>query len=396
MEIVLDTNQVPGYAFTYKNVRRQLDRAYDGPFDGRNPFFNLHLDFPVHHGKYVLGFTPFFAAMEALRGPNRDHGLELMTIFAGKLNALNRFTERADELRRTIRLYFSPNKQLFKKRVGALIEHDFGPSLRPGDVDDALYSLLAKSFAPMIDTKVDQQWTERAMLKLEEMDENKTEAFNAFLAHLDETKFLANLRSDCIEMYAPMYDAEISLRPAIFLDLIQGPDGPLASGRVSSKDFRAYKDLYKDMCEVYSRQLNLVAGLNNLERRGDFNAFATNAQGAALSSLDHFANKTLSEKFKYLGDSWIPLNLSAVDPGIRNAIAHHITEYDEVDQVISYFPHKEGVRQERVETTTYLSFMRNLLALFRETHAIHQLIWLLGHHTYAWQSSVAAKSKADQ
>lgn len=82
----------------------------------------------------------------------------------------------------------------------------------------------------------------------------------------------------------------------------------------------------------------------------------------------------------------MPLNPAAVHPGIRNAIAHNAVRYDEVSQMISYYPHKEGISQQREEVISYLSFMRKLLLLFRDVHAVHQLIWLLGHHTYDWQA----------
>ncbi|CAD0298158.1 hypothetical protein LYZ86_03925 [Xanthomonas hortorum pv. cynarae] len=386
MEITLDISTGSGRSLIFKNASQLEDRSYGGPFDGRNPFFNLHLDFPVHSGKYVIGNTPFFAAMRALRAEHPDDALPLMIKFSEKMNLLNRLALQEDDIRRTIRLYFGANKQLFKQRASALIGHDFGPSLEQGVLDDVLYSFLSTVSAALINVEEDSIWTDRAVQRLEKLAEIDPAAFDDFLAHLHKTKFLENLRHDCVDLYAPTYGAEISLRPAIFLDLIQGPDDLLSSGRVSSKDFGTYKDLYKDMCEVYSRQLNLIAALNNLSHRRDFNSFAPIQQGVALNSLDNFANKTLSEKFKYLQDSWVPLNPAAVHPGIRNAIAHNAVRYDEVSQMISYYPHKEGISQQREEVISYLSFMRKLLLLFRDVHAVHQLIWLLGHHTYDWQA----------
>ncbi|KOO80639.1 hypothetical protein JY452_06620 [Stenotrophomonas maltophilia] len=393
MEITLDISQAPGYSLTFKNASNREDRSYRGPFDGRNPFFDLHLDFPVRSGNYVAGFTPFLVAIDALRGGDLGDSLPLMMKFSGKMNLLNQLAMQDDDIRRTIRLYFGANKQLFKQRASTFLDHDFGPSLDSGTIDDVLYSYLSRISASLIDIDKDAEWTEQAMQRIEALAEAGPDAFDALLAHLDETQFLSNLRRDCIGLYCPTYSAEISLRPAIFLDLVQGPDGPLVSGRVSSKEFGTYKDLYKDMCEVYSRQLNLVAALNNLAHRGDFNAFAPNEQGATLSSLDRFADKVLSDKFKYLPDSWVPLDPSAVDIGIRNAIAHNTVRYDEVNQIISYFPHKEGVRQDQEEIISYLGFMRKLLILFRDVHAVHQLVWLLGHHIYAWRARTGAGAR---
>src|SRR3546814_16581682 len=94
----------------------------------------------------------------------------------------------------------------------------------------------------------------------------------------------------------------------------------MIAGRVSTSDFPVYKDLYKDLCEILGRQLILVAGINNLINRGDYNTFAATKDGPGLSSLDKFAEKTLTEKFKYLDDCWFKFGSDAVNAGIRNAI----------------------------------------------------------------------------
>src|SRR3546814_1192966 len=102
-------------------------------------------------------------------------------------------------------------------------------------------------------------------------------------------------------------------------------------------------------------------GINNLINRGDYNTFAATKDGPGLSSLDKFAEKTLTEKFKYLDDCWFNFGRDAVNAGIRNAIAHHITEYDEGSQLIRYFPDKDGIRKDKAQTMTFLEFVRLIL-----------------------------------
>ncbi|PPU37810.1 hypothetical protein XspCFBP7912_01690 [Xanthomonas sp. CFBP 7912] len=326
--------------------------------------------------------------MNALRHPSvGENAIQLMVTFAQKVGRLDDFQHSIDDLDRAIRLYFTPNKQLFKKRAGELIRRDLGPSMEPASIDDALYSLLHIAFSPMIDVQADETWTEQAFTKLNELSSQKREAFDQFLAALETTQFLKNLQLDCLRLYAQMYRAEISLRPAIFLDLIASTDSPLASGRVSAKDFGSYKDLYREMCEIYARQLILAAGLNNLDSRDDHNSFPPHKHGNPLSSLDNFADKALAEKLKYLKGGWIPLNLGAVDPSLRNAIAHTTTEYDETTQMITFFAEKEGMKRERGRMISYLDFMRELLILFREMHALHQLIYLVGHRIHVWRAN---------
>lgn len=43
--------------------------------------------------------------------------------------------------------------------------------------------------------------------------------------------------------------------------------------RVSTADFDLCNNYYKDLAEVFARQLTLVAGLNNLLKRADHNEF---------------------------------------------------------------------------------------------------------------------------
>jgi hypothetical protein len=118
----------------------------------------------------------------------------------------------------------------------------------------------------------------------------------------------------------------------------------------------------------------LVAGINNILHRGSHDAFAASKDGAALSSLDKFANKTLSDKFKYLDDCWFDFDRDVVSAGLRNAIAHHLTTYDEITQTITYYPEKEGVRQDKAESMTFLAFMRLILEIFREAHYLQHVI----------------------
>ncbi|MEQ1630352.1 MAG: hypothetical protein ABL873_07565, partial [Gallionella sp.] len=187
-------------------------------------------------------------------------------------------------------------------------------------------------------------------------------------------------------LYPEIYDAELPLRPALFLDFVDGYERNKIAARVSAHDFKTYKDIYKDAAEILGRQLILVAGINNIILRDGHDNFAKSKDGSALSSLDKFADKPLSDKFKYLDDCWYIFERAVVDTNVRNAIAHFTAEYDEVTQVITYFPEKEGIRQERGETMFFLDFMRMLLIVFREVHYLHHVIKSLFYYEYLIRS----------
>jgi hypothetical protein len=71
-----------------------------------------------------------------------------------------------------------------------------------------------------------------------------------------------------------------------------------------------------------------------------------------------------------------------MDNQLRNSIAHYKAEYNVITQVITYFPRKEGIKQEKEETIYFMDFMRKTLLSYREMHSMHQLIKCLFNYYY--------------
>ncbi len=301
-------------------------------FDGSNPFVDLHLDFPVRFGKYVMGLTPYMMAMQDLKdlsGKTSEDSLQKMDFHNQRLNQLNIFHDKSDEIKTIIRLYSCNNKQLFKKRVGDFLREDQGGSLKPQDVNACLYKFISIVFLPFVNfgevRTVVKEFTNMT-------SRLHGQPFSKFVENLVSTGFIGTLQRDCLKIYPDIYNAEMPMRPALYLDFIERYEKAKVAARISTKDFYLYKDIYKDITEVYARELILVAGINNIIHRGDSDSFKM-IDGGALSSLDKFASKTLSDKFKYLDDCWYPVEHDVIDPGIRNAIAHNNMQYNDVTQV---------------------------------------------------------------
>ena len=381
MEVTLDTSDAPRSNFSYNGCKPSNTQP-KGPFTGENPFVDLHLDFPVRFGTYVMGMTPYMmASMDLDAGEeNGLAGFAKMQFHNHRLNQLNNFHDQADRIKAIIRLYGNANKQLFRKRVGEFLEEDQGSSLRPEDVNASLYTFISRVFLPFVKfgevSDAVEQFTEHTM-------EHHGPALSAFMDRIIGNGFLATLQKDCLKLYPDIFEAEMPLRPALFLDLLPERHGEKAAARISSKDFLSYKDLYKDIVEVFARQLTLVAGINNVIHRGDYNSFKPLvAGGAALSSLERFSEKTLSEKYKYLDDCWHALDDSAVDAKVRNAIAHYNVDYNEITQEITYYPDGGGLEQGEPRMMYFLEFMRLLLSMFREMHQLHHLIKCLFYYEF--------------
>jgi len=137
-----------------------------------------------------------------------------------------------------------------------------------------------------------------------------------------------------------------------------------------------------------SRQLVLVAGINNLIHRGDYNSFKDIGK-TTPKSLHAYADLPYGYKISHLDDCWYQVNDGSVNNQLRNSIAHFKAEYDEVSQVITYYPKKEGIKQEKSESIYFLDFMRNILISYREMHRMHQLIKCLFNYYYLMYGKAA-------
>lgn len=372
MQVTLDISNAPASGFQFKSCDPSTQQS-GGPFNGKNPFVDLHLDFPVRFGKYVMGNTPFMMAMQDLHDPTAtdpNAAVHKLEFHSQRLNQLNHFHNQSDQIKTIIRLYSGKNKQLFKKRVGDFLNNDQGTSLKPQDVNASLYQFVSFVFLPFIHFGVVKQvvhgFTDLTMRL-------HGKAFSDFVGSLISSGFLSTLQKDCLKIYPEIYDAEMPMRPALYLDLTPKYEKAQTAARISTKDFQWYKDLYKDIVEVFARQLILVSGINNLIHRGNSDSFKS-IDGGALSSLEKFSAKTLADKFKYLDDCWYSIDKDAIDAGVRNAIAHNNVEYNEVTQEITYYPGGGGIQQTVGQTIYFLDFMRMILVLFREMHNLHHLI----------------------
>lgn len=372
IEIILDISEAPRSNFTFKGCSPSKDKSA-GPFDGTNPFVDLHLDFPVKFGAYTLGMTPWFASLNQLEdanGGDREKAMQQSMFHSSRLNILNQLYPRADELKRVINLYHGSNKQLFQKRAAEFLEKEQEKSLLQQDLNATLYCVIAKAFFPFVVHEQGKEISEELPKLLFGLDQ---EQLGVFIADLFTTGFLIDLQRDCLRIYPRIFDIEIPFRPALFLDFIEQQDPELVAGRVSSHDFFGLKDIYKDVLEIIARQIVLVAGINNLYHRGNFNAFKA-IDGGTLSSLKKLSEKTLSDKFKYLDDCWYNLSVSDLNLGLRNAIAHNNIDYNSETQAVTYYPDGGRLNAAEGKSISFLTFMRSLLLAFREMHNLHHVI----------------------
>jgi len=350
------------------------------PFDDKTNFVDLHLDFPVHFGKYKMGDTPFMRAAQRV-------GTENISVHGKRLDYLDStyadFSYFGTLLKFYIREKWGPFKNAIERRFGSKVASD-----KMQDINAALYEAIARTMWPFSVPNQSAEDIKQYMQVQMALAQNNKAALDAFIVEILDTGFLKNLQIACLEIYPKILKAEIPLRPVLFLDFDDEYQNQAIPMRVSADQFDTYKDLYKDISEIISRQFVLVAGLNNLMKRGDHNAFkpeiglTKKGKDNTPRDLHAFADVSFGQKQDFIDDSWFTFGDDAADNQLRNAIAHFKTDYDEITQKITYYPRNEGIKQVKSEEMYFLEFMRRILIAYREMNRLHQLIKSLFYYHY--------------
>lgn len=348
------------------------------PFNSETNFVDLHLDFPVSFEPYEMGMTPFMRASGRI-------GLEELQLHGSRLAHLNNEMAKLRHFRNILKLY--AKQKLLPFRLN--LERTFGikvKSDKPQDINAALYNLIGHMMAAYEYPGQSRAAVNDFLEVIFDVAKTHKVELELFVQDLVASRFLKNLQLDALEIYPKMLDAELVMRPALFLDFdFEYAANPIPM-RVSTEEFEGYKDLYKDISEIISRQLVLVAGINNLLKRNDSNAFAPkltkNGKNLAPTSLNAFADFPFGTKTDFIDNSWYEFLEGSLSNTLRNAIAHYKTEYDDVTQRVTYYPKKEGMAQEKGEQIYFLEFVRRLLVAYREMHRLHHLIKALFYYHF--------------
>ncbi len=194
MYITLDISNAPSSDFKFRSCHKSKNQPQK-IFNGTNPFVDLHLDFPVRFGEYVMGNTPFLMALrelEDLTDSEREVVFQKLAFHTERLNQLNHFHDKADKIKAIIRLYNGNNKQLFKKRVGKFLQQDQGASLKPKDINASLYLFLSFVFLPFVKFgEVTSLVKESTQL----ITNLPTKPLNDFVENLVSSNFLSTLQN---------------------------------------------------------------------------------------------------------------------------------------------------------------------------------------------------------
>ena len=360
----IDITMIPDFENVGMDIKiLGANRVESGVFESGVNFVDLHLDFPVSFNEYVMGLTPFMQASMRI-------GHEAMQIHAMRVNYLNDVYIHEKEIRDIFTLYSNNKNDLFRKKVLKFLCSNMECETQL-DQNRALYHAIERSFFPFSEPERNADTVHLFTTKLVEMESMNKEVVHNFINEIVSNGFLKNLQMDCLEIYPRIIDIELMLRPALFLDFDHGYEGNQVPYRVSAHEFVDAKDLYKDITEIISRALVLIAGINNIIKRSSHNLFLDVPNRP--NSLNKFADYPLGKKLDYIDSSWYPVDGGVIDNQLRNSVAHYKAEYDDISQEVTYFPKREGMKQDRPEKMYFLDFSRRILLSFRELHRLNHL-----------------------
>lgn len=348
-------------------------KGFVGPFEGKNPFIDLHLDFPVSFGNYEMGNTAFMKAIDEL-------GHEKYFMLKDRLDKLDLIYNMKGDVVRVINQFKKGDLKLFRKSLEKFPGIEL-KSEKQQDVFASLYKVTSFIAEPFTIYQHNIELSEGMPNILRGLHEANYEKTFEYVELIIKNGFLKNLLYDCLGLYPRMLEFELPVRPALYYDYIDAENFKNVPTRVSTADFETCNNFYKDLAEVFSRQLTMIAGLNNLIKRGDYNLFddsiRLNKRKEVIKnyeSLNSFANVDLGNKLSAIDDSFYHINSEALDSKLRNGIAHYKYIYKESTQLITFYPSKEGMERDKNQEIYLIEFMRKMLLLFREVHTLNHVI----------------------
>lgn len=346
---------------------------FKGPFSGANPFVDLHLDFPAYFGKYKMGMTTFLRVTREIGHAGYQH-------LNQRLDMLNVLHTLEKELRSTITQYKRGDIQNFSRSC-VKIPGVVMASKKQQDVLAALYTSTTVMSSPSTIREHSEEVSNKSSKLFIWLHQHHGDKTVLFVEEILGNNFLKNLHHDCLSLYPKLVSMDLPFRPAFFYDYAKTEYLGQIPARLSTADFDECSNFYKDLAEVFARQLTFLAGVNNLIKRGDSDLFEptlkfTKAQKARpeLENLNSFANVDLGNKLAFIDDCFYRVDMGAVDNKLRNGIAHYKYEYKESTQIITYYPSKEGMSRDKYHEISFMEFIRKSLLLFREVHNINHIM----------------------
>lgn len=330
---------------------------------------DLHLDFPVfEHDQHPL-ISPFMMS-------NMMGGSLNTSKHANNMHLLNNITENIVSVKNTLNFYLNKKYKVFGRKVSEYLHiEEINPTQFQAEM--LLFKYLFELAEPFCDLDSTNQSIELFLKKFKNLEKSSKNELNSFIKEITNSRFIDNGINDSVKIYRQILLKEVIFRPALFIDYIDTYDSKKMPFLLSTKDFEYISDLFKDISEVLSRQLVVVAGVNNLIKRNDHNKFkvvlSRRNKNLEPKSLKDYANLDFGRKLDFIDSSWFPITSDIADNQLRNSTAHYKWEYDSTTQIIKYFSKKEGLDRSASNEIYLIDYCKKIIESFRVFHDLNYL-----------------------
>lgn len=338
-----------------------------------NYHIDLHLDFPVfEHDTHPL-ISPFMMS--------HIMGGELNTSkHAHDMHLLNSISDNIVDIKNTLGFYLKKKHKPFLRKVSSYLNIEEN-SLDSTQAEMLLFKYLFEIIEPFNSQELTNASIDLFLNKIKEIEKVSSTALKSFTDEVSNSKFTEHSINDAVKIYQKILSKEVIFRPSLFLDHVDKYEDKKLPFLLSTKDFEYISDLFKDISEVLSRQLVIVAGLNNLLKRNDHNKFEVTLseknKNLEPKSLKAYADLDFGRKLSFIDSSWLKISSDIADNQLRNSTAHYKWEYDPSNQMIKYYPKKEGLNRTASKELLLIDYCKKVIESFRVFHEINFLLHMV-------------------
>jgi hypothetical protein len=339
---------------------------------------DLHLDFPVfEHEQHPL-ISPFM--MSTMMGGSLNTSKH-----ANDMHLLNKIADNIIEIKNTLNFYLRKKYKIFSRKVSLYLGiEEINPNKIQAEM--LLFKYLFEIIEPFNDLDSTNKSIDLFLEKFKNLKNTSENELNAFIKEIKKSKFIDIGIDDSVKIYKQILLKEVIFIPSLFIEYIKDRDNNKTPFLLSTKDFEYISDLFKDISEVLSRQLVIVAGINNLLKRNNHNEFkvvlSKKNKNLEPKSLKDYANLDFGRKLEFIDASWFPISTKIADNQLRNSTAHYKWEYDSATQVIKYFPKKEGLERSASNELYLIEYCKKIIESFRVFHELNFLFHTMNLKVY--------------
>ncbi len=280
-----------------------------------------------------------------------------------------------DKIKQIIRTYESANWKHFE-RLTKQYHLEANETMEDSvSRDSALLRAMEHYLGPLILSQRDLQTIAFQVAWLDALAGKAGDAFGAFLDEVAQAGYLERAWREGLDLYLRVFANIQHVRQVLSEWDPEKPDRVDAPSLVvtSPPEFDTLKSLYVDGYEFLARALTLTSGLENIQARGNHDAYLRHPtiKNYRPRSLEEFHKGSNAPKREYATSSFAQGVANAMDPQLRNGLGHFSARLDGSTSLVSYPADLSG------SETLQLPYASFLLRLVRLSMRIQEVVYFI-------------------